>query len=137
MKENTKLFELTEPSQKTNWSKESILNKERIIEILSTIYKYEEKNKIISEINKMASIIQNPKTDDLSILNITSNGETIRFNKNILLEEFNQILDAQTIERARYYINRLKKSLTEIKTGKINDLNLNRWKEHDDILTDS
>jgi DNA modification methylase len=31
----------------------------------------------------------------------------------------------------------LKKSLTETKHSKINDLNLNRWKEYDDIITDS
>jgi len=29
------------------------------------------------------------------------------------------------------------KKLTEIKTSKINELNLNRWKEYDDILTES
>jgi DNA modification methylase len=51
--------------------------------------------------------------------------------------ELKQILDAQTLNRARYYIRRLIKGLTEIKTGKVNDLNLNRWKEYNDILTDS
>ena len=29
------------------------------------------------------------------------------------------------------------KKLTEIKTSKINELNLNQWKEYDDILTES
>jgi len=29
------------------------------------------------------------------------------------------------------------KNLTEIKTSKINELNLNHWKEYDDILTES
>jgi len=60
-----------------------------------------------------------------------------KVNKEVLLEDLNQIVEAQTIERAKYYINRLKKSLTEIKTSKINDLNLNRWKEYNDILTES
>jgi DNA modification methylase len=54
-----------------------------------------------------------------------------------LSEETNQIQEAQTIERTKYYIKRLIKSLSEIKTGKHNDLNLNRWKEYNDILTDS
>lgn len=54
-----------------------------------------------------------------------------------LLSELNQINETQTIERSKYYINRLYKSLTQAKTGKINDINLNRWKEYDDILTDS
>ena len=57
--------------------------------------------------------------------------------KEFLTEEINQILETQTLDRTKYYIKRLKKSLTEIKQSKINDLNLNRWKEYDDIITDS
>lgn len=54
-----------------------------------------------------------------------------------IFEELEQIYNAHTIERTKYYIKRLIKSLSEIKTGKHNDLNLNRWKEYDDIITDS
>ena len=57
--------------------------------------------------------------------------------KEFLLGEINQILETHTIERTKYYIKRLKKSLTETKHNKINDLNLNRWKEYNDIITDS
>lgn len=57
--------------------------------------------------------------------------------RDILLEELEQIIEAQTFERAKYYVNRLVKSLTEVKNSKINDLNLNRWKEYEDIITDS
>ena len=57
--------------------------------------------------------------------------------KEFLIGEINQILETHTIERTKYYIKRLKKSLTEIKHSQINDLNLNRWKEYDDIITDS
>jgi len=51
--------------------------------------------------------------------------------------ELQQIYDAQTLDRAQYYIRRLIRGLTEIKTSKVNNLNLNRWKEYDDIITDS
>lgn len=54
-----------------------------------------------------------------------------------LQTDFQQILEARTIERARYYIRRLIKGFTVVKTGKLNDLNLNRWKEYGDIITDS
>ncbi len=57
--------------------------------------------------------------------------------KEFLVGEIIQILETHTIERTKYYIKRLKKSLTETKQSKINDLNLNRWKEYDDIITDS
>ncbi|MDI6907612.1 MAG: DNA methyltransferase [Thermoanaerobacterales bacterium] len=54
-----------------------------------------------------------------------------------LLEEIRQILDAYTFERARYYAERLRKGFTEVKTSGINDINLRRWKDYDEILTDS
>lgn len=54
-----------------------------------------------------------------------------------LISQLRQISDSKTIERSKYYAKRLEKGLKEIRTGKINDLNLNMWKEYDDILTDS
>lgn len=56
---------------------------------------------------------------------------------NFIENEFNQILNTQTLERTKYYINRLIKALSVVRTGRINDINLNRWKEYDDIITDS
>ena len=57
--------------------------------------------------------------------------------KGSLISQLMQIRDSLTLERARYYTVRLKKSLTQTKTSRINDINLNAWKEYDDILTDS
>lgn len=54
-----------------------------------------------------------------------------------LAAELGQIAAALTLERARYYIGRLIKASQEVRTGPLNDINLNRWKEYDDILTDS
>lgn len=58
-------------------------------------------------------------------------------NSEYLSRDLDQIYEAHTIERAKYYIKRLVRSFSEIKTGKHNDLNLNRWKEYNDIITDS
>ncbi len=123
--------------KKTNWRTESIINQDRFLEVLTKIEELNENNKIKFETIKVIEVIKNPRKDNLGLLNISSNGDTTNVNKNVLLEDLNQIAEAQTIERAKYYITRLKKSLTEIKTSKINDLNLNRWKEYDDILTES
>jgi DNA modification methylase len=65
------------------------------------------------------------------------NGNELSIGKKYLIGELKQILQTKTIERTKYYINRLIKGLSEQKTGKINDLNLNRWKEYDDLITDS
>lgn len=51
--------------------------------------------------------------------------------------ELAQIMEAYTHKRARYYVARLKKGLVEVKTTAVNDINLRRWKDYDDILTDS
>jgi hypothetical protein len=79
------------------------------------------------------------KSDDLkeiksNMKNIMNNGFDI---DDYTQKEIEQILDTHTIERTKYYIHRLIKGLSEIKTSKINDINLNRWKEYDDIITDS
>lgn len=127
----------SDSDKKINWERESIINQDLFLEVLSKIEELNDNNKIKFETLKVIGIIKNPRKDNLGLLNISTDGDTARVNKDILLEELNQIVDAQTIERAKYYIRRLKKSLTEIKTSKINDLNLNRWKEYDDILTES
>ncbi|MCL4447095.1 MAG: DNA methyltransferase [Candidatus Thermoplasmatota archaeon] len=54
-----------------------------------------------------------------------------------LQEDLAQILNSRTLERAKYYARRLIKSLTESKTNGLNDINLYRWKEYNDVLTDS
>ncbi len=54
-----------------------------------------------------------------------------------LLAALEQIAQTRTLERARYYILRLIKSISETRTSAINDINLNRWKEYEHIYTES
>lgn len=114
-----------------------ILNKPKITETLSELLKKDDFAQIKLGIEEIKKNITNLKTDKLGLLNIGLNGDTIKIDVNYLNNEINQILETQTLERTKYYIQRLIKALTEIKTSKINDLNLNRWKEYDDIITDS
>jgi hypothetical protein len=62
---------------------------------------------------------------------------TSEFTRAQLLDALDQIARALTLERARYYVDRLQKGVAEVRTGPINDINLNRWKAYDDIITDS
>ena len=48
-----------------------------------------------------------------------------------------QIEESKTLKRAHYYVERLRRSLDQTKTSSLNDLNLYRWQEYDDVLTDS
>lgn len=114
-----------------------ILNKEKFIEVLSEIISLNELSSIKKRIFELKDILTNYKKDEEGLLNIDVNGDTISLRKDILISEFNQIIESQTLERAKYYLKRLKKSIHKVKTNKINDINLLRWKEYDEIITDS
>lgn len=114
-----------------------ILNKPKITEALSELLELNDLTSIKNGVSKIQINIANLKADKSGYLNIGSNGDTIKIDNNYFIGEITQILEAQTLERTKYYIQRLIKALTEIKTSKINDLNLHRWKEYSDIITDS
>jgi DNA modification methylase len=54
-----------------------------------------------------------------------------------LLDELEQITNARTLSRSQYYVRRLIRAVSEVRTSPINDINLNRWKTYDHIRTDS
>jgi len=114
-----------------------IFNKEKLICFLERINDQNNpfllKNKIIA----LKEIINSPKSDREGLLNIDPNGDTISLRRDVLISELNQILEARTLERAKYYLNRLENGVQEVKTSKVNDINLLRWKEYDEIITDS
>jgi len=51
--------------------------------------------------------------------------------------DIEQIIKTFTLERSKYYLKRLIKSIDGVKTSRINDIDLNKWKQYDDIITDS
>lgn len=114
-----------------------ILNKEMFIQILEEIHNFRDLILLKNRINELKNIITFPKNDREGILNIETSGDTISLRRDVLISELNQILEAQTPERAKYYLKRLENGVQKIKTSKINDINLLRWKEYDEIITDS
>jgi hypothetical protein len=113
------------------------LNKEKFIEILSEISSLNNLFSIKGRILELKSIILNFNQDKKGILNIHSNGDTVSFRKDLIISELDKIIETHSIERAKYYIKRLLISIINVKTNKINDINLSRWKEYDEIITDS
>jgi hypothetical protein len=101
---------------------------------LTTLRRIEEIKDGILFLQRRAS---QARPDNEGFAKFSVNGDYVRINKEYLLSEFSQILKSQTAERTKYYIKRLIKSITEIRLGKLNDINLNRWKEYQDIFTDS
>jgi len=115
----------------------AILNKERFVDALEKCNSIEDFSSLKNNITAIRKIISLPKNDSEGLLNIDSNGDTISFRRDVLISELNQILEAQTIQRAKYYLERLENGVRNVKTSKINDISLPRWKEYDEIITDS
>jgi hypothetical protein len=114
-----------------------IFNKERFLGLLKENDSIIELALLKKKINALKELVSIPSMDKEGLLNTISNEDTISLRKDVLISELQQVLDAQTISRARYYITRLKNSLQNPKTNKVNDINILRWKEYDDISTDS
>jgi methylase of polypeptide subunit release factors len=104
---------------------------------LESIYIEAEINALKSKTLRLLSSIKNFKVDTVGLVNIDYNGDTMVLNKRALIGEIKQIIDSHTIDRAKYYLKRLINGVSKIKTNKINDINLNRWKEYDEIITES
>lgn len=114
-----------------------IFNKEKLVCFLEGIKDQNNLSLLRNKIRSLKEIINSPQSDQEALLNIDSNGDTISLRRDVLISELNQILEARTLERAKYYLNRLEKGVQKVKTSKINDINLLRWKEYDEIITDS
>jgi SAM-dependent methyltransferase len=61
----------------------------------------------------------------------------VEIGREYVLERLIQASTARTAERADYYLRRLIRGLQQVRTNGINDINLNRWQEYEDIYTDS
>ena len=139
MNRNSQIYDLFVDLEKEqfDWKKGVIVNKSKFLEKIEEIEKSETIFQLKRTISFLISVIIYPNNDTEGLINIDQNGDTLILKKGALIEELKQIEESQTNERAQYYIERLKKGLNEIKTSKINDINLNRWKEYDEIITDS
>ncbi|MFL6276427.1 MAG: TRM11 family SAM-dependent methyltransferase [Blastocatellia bacterium] len=87
--------------------------------------------------NKTAAIQQTLNGDDRGDELFSANGDGVRLRRDVLSAELEQVVAARTLERARYYLKRLARGVEDRRTTAINDINLRRWKEYDEVLTDS
>ncbi|MBN1638865.1 MAG: site-specific DNA-methyltransferase, partial [Ignavibacteriales bacterium] len=111
-----------------------VLNKLITIKFFNKAINLVQLDEIKSEVSLFIAKLQNEGSEFLSI---SETDDNIIVNDEYLENELQQILETKTIERTKYYIQRLIKSLSEEKSSEINDFNLNRWKEYTDIITDS
>ncbi len=87
--------------------------------------------------SRAAAIKQTITAADLSDEMFDANGDGVSLRRDILVAELEQVIAARTLERARYYLKRLARGVNGHETCAINDINLRRWKEYDEVITDS
>ncbi|MCX6133381.1 MAG: DNA methyltransferase [Ignavibacteriales bacterium] len=110
------------------------------VDILEAIDRLLEVGRIRTVHSGIRSLKERLSSDSNTILTLgSSNDESplASIPRDHFLSQLDQIERTKTLPRARYYLDRLKRSLIKVKTRKINDINLNRWKEYKTILTDS
>lgn len=68
---------------------------------------------------------------------ITEPEAAVDLRPDILRAELKRISKAHTLNRARHYLRQLQAAACRVRTTGINDINLCRWKEYDEVITDS
>ena len=137
MRSDIKAKTLFPEKQLSGIDKAMILNKAKLLEVIGHISKQEAIAQLREAMFDLQRGVKYFKADTKGLFNIGMNGDTIKLNQKYLFDELNQIIEARTLERCKYYLRRLAKAINEYRTNKINDINLNRWKEYSDIMTDS
>ena len=113
------------------------INRSKILDYVEEIERQESLVALRNGVFSLEDQLQSLKSDKTGLLNIDSNGDTIKISQKYIFEQLDQVAESKTLERAKYYVERFRKGLTQVRTSKINDINLNRWKEYEDIRTDS
>jgi hypothetical protein len=114
-----------------------VLNRDRLLAALGEAFSEEDLVKLKRAISSIQSSLELGTTGDGGLISSEADWDTISFAREVFETELDQILEARTIERARYYLKRLARGVEGIKNGKINEINLFRWKEYGEVITDS
>ena len=117
--------------------KKLFVNKYKIVEVLQQLKTEESLSGLRNGVVRIESNLRSVKSDKIGLLNIDRNGDTIEIPQKHLFEQLDQVVESQTLERGKYYVDRIEKAITEVRTSKFNNINLNRWKEYEDIITDN
>lgn len=110
---------------KSQHSENSVLcGKDEFIAILEGVLKSSDREYIFTEISNVRDNIGKFKflSSDL---------------QEIVRDDIEQILSSRTAERAKYYIKRLRREITEVEYAPNSSINIRLWKGYDSVLTDS
>lgn len=113
------------------------LHRERFLQWLQDALALEEIEALRDRVRALQEAATDPVQDRSGAFLPDGGQEAFTVRRDVWLEELAQVMQARTLERARYYLRRLWKAAQGPRTSRINDIDLLRWKEYDEILTDS
>lgn len=68
---------------------------------------------------------------------LSSGGDKVTFRTDSFIGQIDQMRDSQTCERLDYYARRLMRSIRDVRTSDYSDINLRKWRDYPEVITDS
>lgn len=115
----------------------AVFDRVKFVQVIDDIYGQTDVDSLRSKTLRVRKVIESPERSSGGVSKMSPEADTVSLRRDVLVSELNQILEAQTVERARYYVRRLRKGVQKVRKTEINDINLLRWKEYENVVTDS
>ena len=90
-----------------------IINKSKILEQINSAINTNDLNELKQFTYNLRDNLISFRDDNLGLLNIGTNGDTIKISLKSILSELKQIVESQTLDRSQYYLKRLAKGISE------------------------
>ncbi len=119
------------------WPREATVSQVHLVGRLTQFLCDDSLELLKQHIDELAEDITATHADEAAPPEAPAAESAISLDRSYILAELAQIQESRTLERAVYYTKRLLRGVAEVKTSGINDINLLRWKEYNEVITDS
>lgn len=115
----------------------AIFDRVKFVQAIDDIYGQTDVDSLRRKTLRVRKVVESPERGSGGASKTGPGADTVSLRRDVLVSELDQILEAQTFERARYYVRRLRNGVQKVRKTEINDINLLRWKEYENVVTDS
>src|SRR5215467_1038715 len=98
-------------------------NRDRLLTALGQAFAEQDLVDLRRAVSVVKSCLDPGRAKEPALISSDSEWDAVSFARDVLVAELDQILEARTIERARYYLKRLARGVEGTKNGKLNDIN--------------
>ncbi|MEW6459014.1 MAG: DNA methyltransferase [Bacillota bacterium] len=114
-----------------------VLKRDAYLEFLDQTLELDRLAQVREHLSVLDRALAAPPGELPGLFEVDSGTEVVRLRADVLRAEIAQLRAVYTLSRARHYLKQLRAGAAERRTTGFNDINLNRWKEYDEVLTDS